>query len=234
MEEQLSTVEIGKRLTRLHNEFPDLEKLNGLWLSNFGNANTDVSHTIRRSDSDIHRHLLLDVYMEVLPFEQIENFTYWDMDSLTPYGLMLAKVRYCLGYAGNMQEGQVITREQALALIFAYEAYWHFGEDFTLGNNVEFLLRRLLPENSWGWPSDKDFKYQEERRQYQWLARAIVLEMKTVARYHRLMAPGMENIRTADVPKPDFRDFRALHDQIKAKAKADSIEKKANRSQISI
>ena len=229
MEEQFSSVEIGERLTRLHDEFPDLKKLNGLWLSNFAIANKDLSHTIRRSDSDIHRLLLLDVYKEVFPFEELENFTYWDMDSMTPYGLMLAKVRYCLGYAGNMQEGQVITKEQALALIFAYEAYWHFIEDFTLGNNVEFLLRRLLPTESWGWPSDKDFKYKEERRQYQWLARTIVLEMKSVARYHRLMASGMEHIRTADVPKPEFRDFRALHEQIKARAKADSLVKKTNR-----
>ena len=225
MAEHLNTVEIGERLTRLHAEFPDLKKLDGFWLSNFANANRDVAQTIQRSDSDIHTSLLLEVYKEEHPFDRLENLTFWELDELTPYGLMVTKVRYCVGYAGNLKEGQVISKWQALALIFAYEAYWTFGEDFTFGNNVEFHLRRIGDHKAWGWPSDKDFKYKEEFRQYQWLAHAIVVEMQSVARYHRLMSPGMESIRTADVPKPEFRDFRALFEQIKAKAKEETRAK---------
>lgn len=218
MTRQLSTVEVGIGLSDLHEEFSCLKDLDGFWYANFGNASRDVAHTIIRSDSDIHESLLLEVYKELKSFEDLVNLSYWDTDLMTTYGLMVTKVRFCLGYGGNLKEGHVINRAQALALIFAYEAYWKFGEDFTFGNNVESHLRKLGPPESWGWPSNKDFKYREERRQYQWLAYTVLSELQKLARHHRIMAPGMEMIRTADVPKPEFRDFRAVHAQIQAMA----------------
>jgi len=227
MTETLDTVTIGKKLTLLHDEFPDLTKLDGYWCSNFPNASMDVAQTIRRSDSDIHKILLLQVYKELHPFDYLESLTFWAMDDMTTYGLMLTKVRYCLGYVGNLKNGEVITKEHALALIFAYEAYWHYGDDFTLGNIIEFLLRRVGDPMAWGWPSDKDFKYKEERRQYQWLGHTVAVEMKSLASYHQLNSPAMEAFITGSVPKPAFRDFRALLAQIKAKAKSDLAAKDA-------
>jgi len=227
MTETLDTVTIGKKLTLLHDEFPDLKKLDGYWYSNFSNASMDVAQTIRRSDSDIHKMLLLQVYKELHPFEYLESLTYWGMDDMTTYGLMLTKVRYCLGYVGNLKNGEVVTKEHALALIFAYEAYWHYGDDFTLGNNIEFLLRRVGDPMAWEWPSDKDFKYKEERRQYQWLGHTVAVEMKSLARYHGMKSSRIEAFRAEDQPKPVFRDFRVLLAQIKAKAKADSAARNA-------
>lgn len=224
MADELDARTIGKKLTALHREFPDLKKLDGYWYSNFPNASKDLAQTIRRSDGDIHRTLLLAAYNEIHPFDYLENLTYWDMDDMTPYGLMLTKVRYCLGYIGNLANGDVITKEQALALIFAYEAYWNYVDDFTLGNNVEFQIRRISDPKTWRWPTDKDFKYKEERRQYQWLAHTIGLELKAFARWHRFIYSGFGS---GNEPKPEFRDFRSAHSQIKAKAKADSVARNA-------
>lgn len=222
MTDALNTVEIGKKLFLLHDEFSHLKKLDAYWASNFPNASKDVAQTIRRSDSEIHNHLLLQVYKELHPFDYLENLIFWDREDMTPYGLMLTKVRYCLGYAGNLTAGQVVSKEQVLALIFAYESYWHFGDDFTLGNNIEFLLKRLPETETWGWPSRKDFKYKEERSQYQWLGHSVVLELKKLARYHRLKSPGMLKIATGRETKPAFRDFRAVHAEITAIAKANA------------
>lgn len=55
----------------------------------------------------------------------------------------------------------------------------------------------------------------------------VAVEMKALARFHRLMRPGMDGFRTSDVVKPAFRDFRAVMEQIKAAVKAESVEKNA-------
>ena len=41
------------------------------------------------------------------------------------------------------------------------------------------------------------------------------------------MRPGMDGFRTSDVVKPAFLDFRAVMEQIKAAAKAESVAKNA-------
>jgi hypothetical protein len=212
---------IGKRITALHQEFDDLKKLEGLWFANFGNASRDVALTIKRCDSDIHQSLLKRVYQdENWRFEYYEQLSHLDMDEMTPYGLMLAMLRYCVGYGGNLEIGEVLGRRKSLALVFAYEAYWRFGDDFLLGNVVESFLQRLGSQESWKWPEEIEFGGKEEIRQYQWLGREVILEMKKLARYHRIMAPGMENFRTGNEPKPKFRDFRAMATQIKSMARA--------------
>ena len=59
----------------------------------------------------------------------------------------------------------------------------------------------------------------------------FAVEMKALARFHRIKQPGMESFRTSDVVKPAFRDFHAVMEQIKAAAKAESVAKGAMKLQ---
>ncbi len=216
------TALVGRELVNLESQFGRaFEALHGYWLANFENCHTDVAAVIHLSDSDYLEALLLCAYERVHGFETLQKFTYLDDDELTPYGLMVTKIRYCLGYLGNLSDGDVVDADQCDALIFAYEAYWKFGDDFILGNVVENLLSRLPEPSRWSWPPDSAFNGLEGPRQFQWLAYTIGKEMKGIARYHRLMQPGMSAFRTAVEPKPAFKDFRAIHAQIAMLAKAE-------------
>ena len=59
----------------------------------------------------------------------------------------------------------------------------------------------------------------------------VAVEMKALARFHRLMQPGIESFRTSDVVNPAFLDFHAVMEQIKAAAKAESVAKGAMKLQ---
>ena len=230
MGEPLTDKALEEALVDLNEEFGEFHKLDGYWLAEFANSSRDVAQTIRRCDSDIHSYLLKRVYEEMFLeraskernlFNVLEDMTYHQMWEMTNYGRMIVKIRYSLGYGGNMKRGQVLRRLEVLAMIFAYEAYWHFGDDFLLGSVVETFLQRLEPKEEWVWPMEKEFGGRQDKRQYQWMAWEIVGELKKVFRYHRLMAPGMENIRTADEPKPAFVNFRELDARIKEMVKQD-------------
>lgn len=60
----------------------------------------------------------------------------------------------------------------------------------------------------------------------------VAVEKKALARFQRLMQPGIESFRNSDAVNPAFLDFDAVMEQIKAAAKAESVAKNAMKLQL--
>lgn len=220
-----SSVEVAKRLGAIRRRYPEVEELASDFRGNYQNANREVVGALSRMDSDIRAPFIEKTYGEARSFEELAQVDYLDPD-ITDYGDLLVLIRFCDGYIGNLVQGERLTKNQCVALMFGYECYWREGDDFLLGIVVENHLKRIPYPDEWKWPADKAFEGKEENRQIQWLGYTIAKEMKEIARYHRLMQPGMANIRTSDPVKPAFQDFRAILNQIEAAAKAEETRKR--------
>lgn len=214
------TVEVAARLSAIRLRFPELKQVGGVFMHNYENANIELVNALRRVDGDFREEMTLAVYKQAAPFEDLQQIPFFN-DLLTPYGEHIVEIRFCCGYIGNLVQGQRLTKEACIALIYAYECYWREGDAFLLGIVVENLLRRIDTPDKWSWPPDADFKRSEKNRQMHWLAYTVAKEMKELARFHRLSQPGMANIRTSDPVKPALQNFRAVLNQIEAAAKAE-------------
>lgn len=214
------TVGIADRISKIRLRFPELKQVGGVFMRNYENANVELVNALRRVDGDFREEMTLTVYKEAQPYEELVQISYFN-DQLTAYGEHIVEIRFCCGYIGNLVQGQRLTKEACLALVYAYECYWREGEAFLLGIVVENLLRRIDTPDKWGWPADAEFKRSEKNRQMHWLAYTVAKEMKELARFHRLSQPGMANIRTSDPVKPPLQNFRAVFNQIEEAAKAE-------------
>lgn len=214
------TVGVAARLSAIRLRFPELKEVGGVFMRNYENANVELVNALRRVDGDFREEMMLAVYKEAAPFEELQQISYFN-DLLTPYGEHIVEIRFCCGYIGNLVQGQRLTKEACVALIFAYECYWREGDAFLLGIVIENLLRRIDSPETWQWPPDAKFKRSEKNRQMHWLAYTVAKGMKELARFHRLSQPGMEALRTSTPVKPALRDYRAILNQIEAAAKAD-------------
>lgn len=222
----MSSSEVSARLGGIRSRFPELKDISSAYMHNYKNAHYELVNVFRRMDSDIRDDFLLKAYESKLSFEEMQEIDYFD-DQLTNFGEHLVEIRFCCGYIGNLVQGHKIPKEQCLALIYAYDCYWHEGDDFLLGNVVENLLRRIPDSDEWGWPADAEFKGKEKDRQLQWLAYTVAKEMKELARYHRNKQPAFDRTPT---PKPERKDFRAVMRQIDAAAKAKRAMARAPRA----
>jgi len=86
-------------------------------------------------------------------FYELAQVDYLDQ-GITDYGDLLALIRFCDGYIGNLAQGQRVSKNQCVALMFGYESYWREGDDFLLGIVVENHLRRIADPGEWKWPAD--------------------------------------------------------------------------------
>lgn len=211
---------VARRLLAIRARYPELDELASDFEGNYQNANREVVNALLRMDSEIRQPFIEKTYGSGRSLEELADVDYLDV-GITDYGDMLVLIRFCDGYMGNLAQGQRLTKNQCVALMFGYECYWREGEDFLLGIVVENHLRRIPSPEEWKWPDDAAFEGREENRQLQWLGYTIAKEMKALARHHRLNQPGFDNFRSSENAKPALRDFRAVLEQIEGAAAAE-------------
>jgi len=145
---------LGEQLKELHDEFKSaFNRLDGYWLANFANANRSILDIIREADREGQPLRIAAVYANPQPVDALRNLRWSDMDQMTLYGQMIAKIRYSIGYFGNMWEGQVVNNDHCSAMIFAYEAYWKGGNDYFVGSVMENVLKHLPDPSEWKMPA---------------------------------------------------------------------------------
>jgi hypothetical protein len=219
-------VAIGRELAKLDDEFGRrIDKTQ--WLGNFQNAHIELVNVIRLADSDFHRELASRVYVapaDSLDFQSLSKYTPWEMDELTTYGQMIAKARFCAGYLGNLAQGDLLSKEDCAALIFAYEAYWNFGDDFLFGCVVEALLRRVGSPSRWTPPAKVPNGRADAVARLD-LGLAIGKEMAELFTHHRSKQQGTIEASFGLMPKPDFIDFREQFLAIRAPARKATAKK---------
>jgi hypothetical protein len=212
--------EIGAELEALMDGFrPAHAKLKELWRQNFNNVHREIPVLIRGSDSDIHDWIMDQVYHQKWHVEELDEFTIWDADELKPFGLMLTKFRFGIGYVGNLSVGQIIKKEHCAWMIFAYEAYWRYEDNYFVGNIGSSLLRRVGRPSEWPKADEKKLRGRADYIQRQELALEIATALLEIHRYRRIMSPAMADVRTQDIEKPAFIDFRSKLKAIKAPPK---------------
>ena len=192
---------ISDRLSDIRLLFPELKEVGGVFMNNYENAYQDMVGALRRIDGDIREEIVLSVYKDKLSYETLSSIDYFN-DLLTDYGEHILEIRFCCGYFGNLAKGDRVVKDECIAMIYAYECYWHEGDDFLLGIVVENLLRRIESPEKWNWPPEAEFKRSQKNRQIQWLAHTVGKEMKALASFHRLSQPGMGAFATAVPVKP--------------------------------
>ena len=114
------------RVNELHKYFNE---------DNWQNCQADLINTLDRIDGDVRQMF----YDKCYPTDATDP----SGRGMTIYARQLVCARYCIGWIGNLAQGDRLDAEQAQALSFIYAAYWHLGQDFLLGNIVENLLRRI-------------------------------------------------------------------------------------------
>lgn len=213
--------EIGAELEALMDEFgPAYKKLKEVWEQDFNNVHREIPVLIRGSDSDIHDWMMAQVYNHDWYVEELDEFTIGDAEELKPFGLMLTKFRFGIGYVGNLSVGQLIKKEHCAWLIFAYEAYWRYEDNYFVGNIGSSLLRRVGNPSGWPTAEAKTLRGRADNIERQALALDIATALLEIHRYRRIMSPAMAHVRTQDIEKPAFIDFRSRLDAIKAPARA--------------
>lgn len=229
-DKEKTSEEIGAELEALLDGFGTAHaKLKSLWEHDFNNVHREIPVLIRGSDSDIHDWMMGQVYNHDWYVEELDEFTIGDAEELKPFGLMLTKFRFGIGYVGNLSVGQIIKQEHCAWMIFAYEAYWRYEDNYFIGNIGSSLLRRVGSPSKWPKADAKALRGRADSIQRQELALEIATALLEIHRYRRIMSPAMVDVRTQDIEKPAFIDFRATLEAIKAppraKAKAKTGEK---------
>lgn len=202
---------LGGQLWSLHGEFQShMDKLEGQWLPNFKNAHVELVNVLRLGGSEMYGSFAPMCYVDPPDWDGLRalaDLTSWDIDELTMYGQMVVNVRFCAGYLGNLAQGDAMKIEQCAALIFAYEAYWRFGDDYVLGCVVEALLRRIGRPERWAAEPGSDEKSAVERVL---LAREVGTAMIALFSHHLSTQPGsIEASLGGSRPKPELIDFRS-------------------------
>ena len=220
-EKAKTSEEIGAELEALMDEFgPAHAKLKGIWKQDFNNVHREIPVLIRGSDSDIHDWMMDQVYYKKWPIETLDKFTIWDDEAVKPFGMMLTKFRFGIGYVGNLSVGQIIKKEHCAWMIFAYEAYWRYEGNYFIGNIGSSLLRRVGNPSEWPKADAKALRGRSDYIQRQELALEIATTLLEIHRYRRIMSPAMAHVRTQDIEKPAFIDFRSKLEAIKAPPRA--------------
>lgn len=213
--------EIGAELEALLDGFGAAHtKLKGIWKENFNNVHREIPVLIRGSDSDIHDWIMNQVYYKKWPLESLDQFTIWDDEAIKPFGIMLTKFRFGIGYVGNLSVGQIIKKEHCAWLIFAYEAYWRYEDNYFIGNIGSSLLGRVGKPSGWPNAEAKALRGRVDYIQRQQLALEIATALLEIHRYRRIMSPAMANVRSHDHEKPALIDFRSKLEAIKAPPRA--------------
>lgn len=226
MEKAKTSEEIGAELEALMDGFGQAHaKLKGLWEQDFNNVHREIPVLIRGSDSDIHDWMMEQVYNQTWYVEELDEFTIYDAEELKPFGLMLTKFRFGIGYVGNLSVGQIIKKEHCAWMIFAYEAYWRYEDNYFIGNIGSSLLRRVGSPSGWPKAEKKALRGRTDYIERQALALDIATALLEIHRYRRIMSPSMAHVRTQDIEKPAFIDFRSRHEAIKAPPRAKSKTK---------
>ncbi len=207
------------RLSKIASSYKEMNALDYQFMNNYANAHRELVNVFTQMDSEIRDEMMLLAYEEVSPLEALSKLDHRNTEQ-TNFGRFLVLVRFCCGYFGNLAQGDRLTDEEVVALMFAYECYWREGEDFLLGNLVDSMLRRIGPSGSWSWPPEPDFQGLESNRQRQWLAREVGKEILELATFYRHSQPGLEAFSMSKPTKPTFRDFKATRNQINAVAKS--------------
>lgn len=220
-EKAKTSEEIGAELEALMDGFgPAHAKLKELWEQDFNNVHREIPVLIRGSDSDIHDWMMAQVYNHDWYVEELDEFTIYDAEELKPFGLMLTKFRFGIGYVGNLSVGQLIKKEHCAWMIFAYEAYWRYEDNYFIGNIGSSLLGRVGKPSGWPNAEAKALRGRVDYIQRQQLALEIATALLEIHRYRRIMSPAMANVRSHDHEKPAFIDFRSKLEAIKAPPRA--------------
>lgn len=200
---------LGEQLKELHDEFKSaFNRLDGYWLANFANANRSILEIIQEADRVGQPLQLAAVYADPQPVDVLRNLRWSDMDQMTLYGQMIAKIRYCIGYFGNMWEGQVVNNDHCSAMIFAYEAYWKGGNDYFVGSVIENVLKHLPDSSEWKMPPAAALRKSPYGQERQKLAIEIANAAKVLSQYYTAVQLGMGIWGNKDAVKPDMIDFR--------------------------
>ena len=208
MAQHLTSDEIGKGVQKILASLPKVKKLQPYLNGNFGNCNKAIFNVIAASDGEIRSWLFAQVFKTVEDdLQQYRTYDVFERDKYSKFGLMLMWIRFGLGYIGNFIQGEVLPEDERLAIVFAYEAYWEYGDDYLLGSLVESFMQQIPADRLWVQPSAEDFADEKSRKKHQ-RTREAVLELQGLARFHRLMQPSMEHFRSGDLAKPERKDFR--------------------------
>lgn len=214
---------LGEQLKELHDEFKSaFNRLNGYWLTNFSNANRFILDIIREADCEVQPIRLAAVYANPRAVDALRNLHWSDMDQMTLYGQMIAKIRYSIGYFGNMCEGQVVNNDQCSAMIFGYEAYWRGGNDYFVGSVVETVLKRLPDPGEWRMPPAAALRKSPYGQERQKLAIEIASASKALSRYYFDIYLGIANSGNKDAIKPEMIDFRERFAAVRQMGTADA------------
>lgn len=202
-------VRLGEQLNELHDEFKSaFQRLNGYWLANFESANSFILDILDEGDPQMHPLRIAQAYANSKPAHALRNLRWTDVNQMTLYGKMIAKIRYAIGYFGNMWDGQVLKNDHCSVMIFAYEAYWRGGDDYLVGSVMETVLKRLPHPSEWQMPPAAALRkspYGEERQK---LGVEIATASKVLSRYYTDIQPGMGIWGNKNAVKPDMIDFR--------------------------
>ncbi|CAH0229925.1 hypothetical protein SRABI118_02440 [Massilia sp. Bi118] len=202
-------VRLGEQLKELHDEFKSaFVRLAGYWLANFENANRFILDIIDEADCEVQPLRLAAVYVSPKSSNALRNLHWSDVDQMTLYGQMIAKIRYSIGYFGNMWEGQVAHNDHCSAMIFAYEAYWRGGNDYFVGSVVETVLKRLPDPSEWRMPPAAALRKSPYGQERQKLAIEIANASKALSRYYFDTYLGIANSSNKDAIKPEMNAIK--------------------------
>ena len=215
MDQESKFVVLGRELAELHVDFESMsDEFLKLWRAKFQNSNLALLAAIYSADENTRAVFLAEVYRVAAQdmfnkssLERLNRLTFYDWNEITQYGQMLLKIRFSLGYLGNMRQGDLASAEHCEALIFAYEAYWKFGDDYLLGSIVKEYLEDVLDYGGWDWPKDSKFKGQEKLRQFQNLGYAIKDQFKSLKLFHHISFFRLHQNEPRISGKPEFKDF---------------------------
>lgn len=211
--------QIGAELEALLDEFePAKTKLYGVWLNNFNQIHRALVQLIRHSDSDIQDRLMEQVYEEKLPLEKLDDLTFLESSLLKRFGVMLTKFRFGLNYVGNLRAGHTLTKEECSWMVFSYEAYWRYEDHYFISSIASSQLRGFGSPSEWTREKAKKLR-RSDYIQCQEIAIEVATALLEIHRYSRIMSPAMASVRSQDIDKPVFIDFRSRLQALSASSK---------------
>lgn len=201
--------QMGADMEALLQEFePAKTKLHGVWLYNFNHLHSELVQMIQDSDSDLHDWLMEQVYTEKLPLETLHKLTFWESSQLTRFGILLTKFRFGLNYVGNLKAGHTLSKEECFWMVFSYEAYWRYGDDSFISATASRQLGRMHSPSEWSREKAKRLR-RWDYIECQQIAIEVATALLELQRYRRIMSPAMASVRSHNIDKPVFIDFRS-------------------------
>ena len=217
-EPQAAASDIPEAIEGAFSDTKAVEKAVMAQLSRYGGALRDMERSFKGNFLNCYRelfnvfaHMDSELYPDAVPrvytdgpkgkdeLASVDDIAWNDRnDEMTPFGVLLVRLRFYAGWIGNIAQGDELDLETVATIAALYEVYWTCGADYLIGCVVEAPLKRIGAK--WGWGAVE----QSADDELQDLAREIALAVRELYRYHRASQPGAIE---GPGPKPAFVDF---------------------------